>query len=585
MSNSRLYIGLDHGDGSEYSFISQFSIQARSSEDRTVCSIIDTARKMGKHVIINARNNIKLTIISNSPKLPSGEQGDIPVLLQVEAPQVSKKHVPVDLVALIDVSGSMNIEVAPGITRLDLLKKAMKFVIDHLHEDDGLAIMPLHEKILTDYSTDLLRISSQRAVAQNMVHTLVAKGNTAFVSPGLELAVKILDERSDNNRVGVVMLLTDGLDSRKEAMNPIRPEVLQKYPVHTIGICAHDPNVLLSIAQKSFGTYSSVDDNELGKITNPFAVLLGGLSSIVAVDVVVRISCHSCWRSAVKWIDCGFKSSEITQPTASGNGWENAEIRIGMLYAGEVKNYIAHVQMGLDTSVSCRNWWAKASISCNHIQDTFQFLETRMLTGDDAGENSCLVERQIVQFKALDFLSSLQTEFNDEKNTAKGDKGAIDAQIRAGCILETRWAQFMENMGDDLKDGIDLDDLHKEVQEMASRLKRGAGMGYICSWVSSQQMQRATTLGSANTVGQAHFLKQAMEVMLYESKKYHVHLPHGGVKLEQMKEAWENLRRQAQDMLNQPTDLALTPVWMVLETAIEKAKEKDVEETIKRGTT
>ncbi|CAL4985197.1 unnamed protein product [Urochloa decumbens] len=518
---------------------------------------------MGKHVIINARNNIKLTIISNSPKLPSGEQGDIPVLLQVEAPQVSKKHVPVDLVALIDVSGSMNIEVAPGITRLDLLKKAMKFVIDHLHEDDELAIMPLHEKILTDYSTDLLRISSQRAVAQNMVHTLVAKGNnTAFVRPGLELAVK-----------------------KRSHESYIRPEVLQKYPVHTIGICAHDPNLLLSIAQKSFGTYSSVDDNELGKITDPFAVLLGGLSSIVAVDVVVRMSCHSCWRSAVKWIDCGFKSSEITQPTASGNGWENAEIRIGMLYAGEVKNYIAHVQMGLDTSVSCGNWWAKASISCNHIQGTFQFLETRMLTGDDAGENSCLVERQIVQFKALDFLSSLQTEFNDEKNTAKGDKGAIDAQIRAGCILETRWAQFMENMGDDLKDGIDLDDLHKEVQEMASRLKRGAGMGYMCSWVSSQQMQRATTLGSANTVGQAHFLKQAMEVMLYESKKYHVHLPHGRVKLEQMKEAWENLRRQAQDMLNQPTDLALTPVWMVLETAIEKAKEKDVEETIKRGTT
>ncbi|CAO2148227.1 unnamed protein product [Urochloa humidicola] len=512
--------------------------------------------------------------------IPSGKQEDIPVLLKVEAPNATE-HVPVDLVVLIDVSASMNIEVAPGTTKLDLVKKVMKFVIEHLHEDDGLAFMPFNnETILTDYSADLFRISSQRVVAQNMVDNLVAKGDTAFIMPVLNLAEKVLSDRSDNNRVGVIMLLTDGLDSSKApAMCPILPKRLQKYPIHTFGIGAHDPNVLLSIAQQSCGTYSFVDGSELGRVTDPFAVLLGGLHSIVASDVVVRLKWNCNWTS-VKWIGCGFNSSVIDD---SDNGRGNAEIRVGMLYAGEVKNYI--VQLNPDTSISSVDW-AQASICFSHAPwCTSELLKTRKLAGDDAGENSPMVRGQIVQFRAVRFLSSLQTEFSKEKYTAgaNGDKEASDAEARAaGSTLETRWAEFMKEMGDNLLNDLNLDDLQMEVQEMASRLKRGAGMGYMCSWLSSQQMQTATTWGSASAVGGTRFLTQEMEKMLSESKKHHVQLPHG-VKLQKTKAAWDELKRQAQDMLNQPANTALSHVWMELETAIEKAKDKDVEEAIKRG--
>lgn len=115
------------------------------------------------------------------------------MLVKVEAPSATKKHVPVDLVALLDVSGSMNTDVAPGTTRLDLLKKAMKFVINHLREDDGLAILAFNEKIVTDYSTDLFRISGRQVYAQSKVDKLVARRNTTF-SPGLEEAVKVYSE-------------------------------------------------------------------------------------------------------------------------------------------------------------------------------------------------------------------------------------------------------------------------------------------------------------------------------------------------------------------------------------------------------
>ncbi|CAO2140978.1 unnamed protein product [Urochloa humidicola] len=75
---------------------------------------------MGKQVISYAGDKVKVTITSKSPKIPSGKQGDIlPMLVRVEAPRTTKKHIPVDLVALLDVSNTMNTKVAPGTTRLD----------------------------------------------------------------------------------------------------------------------------------------------------------------------------------------------------------------------------------------------------------------------------------------------------------------------------------------------------------------------------------------------------------------------------------------------------------------------------------
>ncbi|CAL4994546.1 unnamed protein product [Urochloa decumbens] len=550
---------------------------------------------MGKQVISNAGEKVKVTLASKSPEIPSGKPGDhLPMLMRVEAPSATKKHIPVDLVALLDVSGTMNNQVAPNTTRLDLVKKAMKFVIKHLHEDDGLAILPFNEKVLTDYSTDLFRISGQQRIAENKVDKLVAKGYTAF-SSGLELAVKILDARTDKNRVGVTMLVTDGLESKKAAMYPISPEVLKKYPVHTIGICAHDPNVLLSIAQQSHGTYSFVDDDELGKIADPFAILLGGLRSIVAVNVGAQIYCtYPKSRSVVKWVGFGLERYEREHDHST-----TAHCSIGMLYAGEVKNFIMHVQIDPDTSAGSRSWASRFL----GYQDTpgasyiggdggsAVYLHTGKQAGD-AGENSRMVREQIVRANALEFISIRLTEFKNQKDTAaaKGDSEASAAQVRAGSELETKWAEFMETMDDDLKDGLDLmlDDLQKEVQEMVKRLKQGKGMAYMCSWVSSQQMQRATTMGSVDTIG-TQFFTPDMETMLHESRKYHISLPKKGggggapSKLEKRMADWESLKSKAQQMLNQPTDTALAQTWKDLEDAINKAKVDDVNEAFNRG--
>lgn len=414
--------------------------------------------------------------------------------------------------------------------------------------------------------------------------------------------LQILDERTEKNRLGVIMLLTDGLDNKKIAMYPIRADLLKKYPVHTFGIYTHEPTVLLSIAQQSGGTYSFIDDKELGKITDAFAVFLGGLSSIVAINVSIQLYTHpTAWKSELKRISCGFESSEITQPSGSANSNISGFIRIGSLYAGEVKNFIADFQVEPDASGT--RTYAQVLLTYNDTPGgpsiTGDGHGANQQTGKQAGdteENSRMVREQIVQFSAVDFLSTLHAEFRKQKSIAggKGDKEAMDAQIRAGSTLETKWAEFMDMMDDDLKDGLDLDDLQIEVAEMASRLKRGAGMAYMCSWVSTQQMQRATTLGSVDTVG-TQFFTPSMDDMIRESQKYHVVLPQGSSApgpgggstttapntpplglVAQKKQDWTNLKLQALAILGQPQDTDLIRLRDEMVVAIDKAMKQDI---------
>jgi len=266
-----------------------------------------------------------------------------------------------------------------------------------------------------------------------------------------------------------------------------------------------------------------------------------------------------------------------------------------MLYAGEVKNFIAHVVIDPDTSGP---WcWGYTGVEYKEApgertQGPDDEFHLTVKQAGDSRYNSSKVRGQVVQFNALEFLSTLQDELKKQINTegAKRVNEARAAQIRAGNSLEKRWEEFVKTMDDDLTDGLDLDDLKTEVEEMVSRLKQGAGMAYMCSWVSSQQMQRAATLGSADAVG-TQFFTPAMDAMLSKAKKYHVQLAPGGVggsstqpsKLEQRRESWEKLMKQAEQMLNQPADAALAQTWNELKAAIDKAKRSDLCEAMKRG--
>ncbi|KAL6638406.1 hypothetical protein ACP70R_023901 [Stipagrostis hirtigluma subsp. patula] len=458
------------------------------------------------------------------------------VLVTVSAEATVEKRAPIDLVAVLDVSGSMGMAAAPPATkpsRLDLLKTAMNFIVRQLHDDDGLAVVAFSDKLVTDECiTEITRISGDgRMFAETKVDELVAKGDTAF-KPGLEHAVKILDGRMDKNRPGFILLLSDGMDNSEikwdndimAAADPVR-DLLRKYPVHTFGFgTGHDPKALYFIAWESHGTYSFIEES-LSKITEAFAILLGGLITIVASDVVVDI--RPSGDGAKVYEICSDVDKRSTFIIAT-----TGRIKINNLYAGETKRFFARIEIPaakgaqdkfeLDGYIYYRDALA---LGGQTITAPFSKVTDRPQTSPVNPSYRALSWESLALWVVRKEVAKHEREFKGLKNIAwvnKDDedemKMARDEQNRAADMLLKTWEDLKRpfttwGLGDKF-----YEEIGKGIQEMVSSLRRGSGLAYFYSWMSSYQMQRATTMGSPDKVV-AKFLTPAMKAMVQEAQR------------------------------------------------------------------
>uniref|UniRef100_A0A0D9XVE7 VWFA domain-containing protein n=1 Tax=Leersia perrieri TaxID=77586 RepID=A0A0D9XVE7_9ORYZ len=462
--------------------------------------------------------------VSTTPIFPMIQRGhaknkDIQVLLRVEAPPAAylKGRVPIDLVVVIDVSGSMNDPAAAAAwpdnnklpSRLDLLKEAMKFIVRKLDDGDRLSIVPFNDRVIKEYSTGLLEISGNgRSIAGKKVDRLEAHGGTALLMPGLDEAVKVLDSRPGNSqkRVGFIVLLTDGDHTRNgfQWSRELIRGVVSKYPVHTFGLgAAHDQEALLYIAQESRGTYSFVDDENLDKIAGALAVCLVGLKTVATVDTRVSLKVTDQLSGArIERIDSGGYESRIACGGIAG------EVVIGVLYAGEVKSFVVHMNVGhhcqLNVVCSYTDPDTTGSVSVEA-----QRPEEAVFVVDGVHLPSPVVLQHMVHFELLEMIAGfVQSEISLQKTMTMTAK-----QLR-GNVLQSKWEEFRRAR--QFWGGVKLDGVEKEVNAMVISLR--SGLAYVCSWVSSHHMQRATAMGSPDKVA-AEFTSPEMVTMLEEARK------------------------------------------------------------------
>merc|ERR550537_554929 len=94
--------------------------------------------------------------------------------------------------------------------KIDLLKDAMKFVIDDLEDKDRLSIVSFSHD--SKRLTHLTRMSPQgRDAAKMEVLRIIAGGGTNITS-GLSRGLRVLQDRRQQNATSAVFLLTDGQD-------------------------------------------------------------------------------------------------------------------------------------------------------------------------------------------------------------------------------------------------------------------------------------------------------------------------------------------------------------------------------------
>ncbi|XP_022726650.1 uncharacterized protein LOC111282682 [Durio zibethinus] len=227
---------------------------------------------------------------------------------------------PIDLVTVLDVSGSMT-----G-AKLQMLKRAMRLVISSLGSADRLSIVAFSASPKRLLPLRRMTVQGQGA-ARRIINRLVC-GQGTSVGDALKKATKVLEDRRERNPVASIMLLSDGQDERVQSNDASKRHPSShvsstrfahiEIPVHAFGFgqrggCSHEP------------------------AEDAFAKCVSGLLSVVVQDLRIQLSFAS-----------GSAPAEITavytcngKPTVLTSG----SVRLGDLYAEEERELLVELKV------------------------------------------------------------------------------------------------------------------------------------------------------------------------------------------------------------------------------------------------
>ncbi|XP_051193738.1 E3 ubiquitin-protein ligase WAV3 [Lolium perenne] len=438
----------------------------------------------------------------------SSSQDDFAVLIHLKAPCANQEQVtsrlvnassvvypssraPVDLVTVLDVSGSM------AGTKLALLKRAMGFVIQHLGPSDRLSVIAFSSTARRLFH--LRRMShSGRQQALQAVNSLGAGGGTN-IADALKKAAKIIEDRSYKNPVCSIILLSDGQDTYNISSNVrgTRPDYRSLVPSsilnHTVGIAPvhgfgfgadHDSDALHTIAEASGGTFSFIEDE--GVIQDAFAQCIGGLLSVVVQDMRLTVEC----------VHTGVKLHSIKSGSylskVAGDG-QNGSIDVGHLYADEERDFLLSVSFPQSREQQTKLLKVVFSYRDPVTNEgvKIQGYEVKILRPKSpTSEPVCMeVDRERNRVRAADSIEAAR---------AAAERGVLSDAV---AILEDcrriLSASFSSQNGDRLCMALDAE-LREMQERMASRQRyESSGRAYLLSGLSSHSWQRATARGDS----------------------------------------------------------------------------------------
>ncbi|AYV76622.1 MAG: putative von willebrand factor type A domain protein [Terrestrivirus sp.] len=223
-------------------------------------------------------------------------------------PQEKGDFIGSDIVCVIDVSGSMSGEVnvkketgtveRNGLSRLDIVKHAMKTIIKSLSNNDRLAIVKFTTNATTVMKlTNMTPQNQTSAIAK--IDALVPENQTN-IWDGLKMALDMFSASSNVNtniRNSAIFLLTDGAPNIEPSRGHI--PTLQRYIdksgltccIHTFAFGCDDQlqsTLMRDISKIGLGTYSFIPDASL--VGTVFVNCLSNLMITVATNCVVSVT-------------------------------------------------------------------------------------------------------------------------------------------------------------------------------------------------------------------------------------------------------------------------------------------------------
>ena len=216
-------------------------------------------------------NNLKLT----------------PFLVSLSSEDIFKKVKNVDLICIIDVSGSMKGD------KIDLVKESLISLVNLMTKDDRLALIPFASSASSNrFNLDYMTSDNQKAV-KNFINSLTASGGT-YIYSGLKAGLDLLnDNYQSGERIASMILLSDGVDkSNANSESKFREALKSKsdyiFTLHSFGYGeSHDAELMNRISKIRYGGYFFI--RQLSMVQEALVEIYGSLSTVNKINVNLTI--------------------------------------------------------------------------------------------------------------------------------------------------------------------------------------------------------------------------------------------------------------------------------------------------------
>ncbi|KAK6130774.1 hypothetical protein DH2020_035485 [Rehmannia glutinosa] len=254
--------------------------------------------------------NVDVSLLPEAAVISQGRTHDTyAVVLKVKAPppphvheRAAARRAPIDLVTVLDVSGSMT-----G-AKLEMLKRAMRLVISSLGSADRLSILAFSAE--PKRLLPLMRMTPQGQRSARRIIDRLSCSHGCSMAEALKQATRVLEERRERNPVASIILLSDGQDDAVPANN--------------------EPNQRRGSANSTRFAHVEIPEDAFSKCVS-------GLLSVVVQDLRIQIGFAT-----------GSDPAEITavyscneRPVLLGSGC----IRLRDLYAEEEKELLVEIRI------------------------------------------------------------------------------------------------------------------------------------------------------------------------------------------------------------------------------------------------
>ena len=263
-----------------------------------------------------------------------------PLVVSVSTEDKNKKVKGVDLIFIVDVSGSMS-----G-SRMTLVKESLTYMVDLMNEQDSMALIKFESTASVVNGLTEMTLSNKAKIKTN-INNLKASGGT-YIYNGLSLGLQqITKNYANGDRICSMILLSDGQDGGVNADLNFKNLIVSSgksnyiFTLHALGYgSSYDAILMKKISAVRDGGYFNIQ--KLDNVREAFLQIYGYLSTIYQVDANLIMQSNFVIKKV-------FGMDELYKATLTNKSPYTFDVNIIHFRYGKTYAFVALVDIPEDT--------------------------------------------------------------------------------------------------------------------------------------------------------------------------------------------------------------------------------------------